>query len=289
MTARGVVALDIGGTHVSAATIALDTSRVVPSSRMRVDLSHRSGRGELLRRIRVAAGAARSGDVVAAGVAVPGPFDYSRGICLLEHKLASLYGADLRSELATALALGPETVRFMNDAEAFLLGEWWAGAARGHDRAVGITIGTGLGSAFLERGRIVRGGVGVPPEGALYRLLFHGVPVEERISRSAVLARYGGEDVDVAEIAARAREGERRAHDAFAQLACDLAEFLRPWLTAFAPSCLVVGGSIARSWDLLDGGLDSLASEVAVVTRAEQIDDAPLLGAALNALAEDPA
>ena len=32
------------------------------------------------------------GDVDAAGVAVPGPFDYARGICLLEHKLESLYG-----------------------------------------------------------------------------------------------------------------------------------------------------------------------------------------------------
>ena len=281
-----VVALDVGGTHVSAATVDVGSAAVVPTSQVRTELVSGSGREELLDRIGDTASAAVCGGVDAAGVAAPGPFDYARGICLLEHKLESLYGIDLRGELAVALSLAPEKVRFLNDAEAFLLGEWWAGAARGHDRALGITIGTGLGSAFLEHGRIVRTGSRLPPEGALYRLLFHGAPVEERISRGAVLARYGDEGVDVAEIAVRAREGERRAHEAFDVLSTDLADFLRPWLRAFGPTCLVVGGSIARSWDLLQGGLDSLGTDVAVVTPAEHIDDAPLLGAARHAVTE---
>ena len=280
-----VAALDLGGTHVSAATVDVGLSAVVPASQVRTELVSGSGREELLDRIGDTASAAVSGGVDAAGVAAPGPFDYARGICLLEHKLKSLHGTDLRGELAVVLSLAPENVRFLNDAEAFLLGEWWAGAARGHDRALGITIGTGLGSAFLEHGRIVRTGSGVPSEGALYRRLFHGAPVEERISRGAVLARYGEEGVDVAQIAVRAREGERRAREAFDVLSTDLADFLRPWLRAFDPTCLVVGGSIARSWDLLQGRLDSLATGV-VVTPAEHIDEAPLLGAARHAVTE---
>ena len=157
MTGAGsVVALDLGGTHVSAATVDMSSATVVSGSRVRDGLAAGGGRDDLLGRIRAAATAAQSGQVDAAGVAVPGPFDYDRGICLLEHKLESLYRVDLRVELASALSLPPHAVRFLNDAEAFLLGEWWAGAARGHDRAVGITIGTGLGSAFLEHGSIVR-------------------------------------------------------------------------------------------------------------------------------------
>jgi glucokinase len=284
-----VVALDVGGTHVSAATVDVSSAAVAPASRLRTELLGGSRREELLNRILDTARAARSGDVVAAGIAVPGPFDYTRGISLLEHKLESLFGVDLRTELAVALSLASERVRFVNDAEAFLLGEWWAGAAQGHDRAVGITIGSGLGSAFLEHGVIVRAGAQVPPAGALYRLQFRGAPVEERISRGALLARYGEEGVDVAEIAQRARDGQRRASDAFDVLSTDLADFLRPWLTAFAPTCLVVGGSIARSWDLLQDGLDSLRRGVAVLAPADEIDDAPLLGAARHALTEGAA
>jgi glucokinase len=271
---------------VSAATVDLGRAAVVDTSRARAELSSGDGRRELLRRIRDTARAARSEPVAAAGIAVPGPFDYDRGICLLEHKLEPLYGADLRTELSDALALRPGAVRFVNDAEAFLLGEWWAGAARGHARALGVTIGSGLGSAFLDRGRIVHEGRGVPAEGALYLVPFHGAPVEARISRGGILDRYGDGRVDVAEIAERASSGEPRAREAFDALARDLAEFLRPWLVAFAPTCLVVGGSIARSWDLLRPALEPLEADVDVLVRAEQIDDAPLLGAARHAASE---
>jgi glucokinase len=290
MTLPGaVVALDVGGTHVSAATVDIGSAAVVSASRARAELVAGSPREELVDRICDVASAARSGDVEALCAAVPGPFDYARGICLLQHKLESLYGVDLRTELAAALSLPPENVRFVNDAEAFLLGEWWAGAARGHDRAAGITVGSGLGSAFLEQGVIVRAGARVPPGGALYRLRFRDAPVEERISRGAILARYGEEGVDVAEIAQRAQDGEHRARQAFDAVAADLAEFLRPWLAAFAPSCLVIGGSIARSWDLLRAGLDPLRVDVAVLAPAEHIDDAPLLGAARHTVSEGAA
>ena len=289
MSLEAVVALDVGGTHVSAATVDVDSAAVVSASRVRADLVAGDSRDGLLGRIRGAASAARSGAIDAAGVAVPGPFDYARGICLLEHKLESLYGVDLRAELAAALSLPPRNVHFVNDAEAFLLGEWWAGVAKGHARAVGITIGTGLGSAFLEDGSIVRESARVPPGGELYRLRFRGAPVEDRISRGAILARYGDGSVDVAEIAERARTGEPRAGEAFAAISRDLADFLRPWVTAFAPSCLVVGGSIARSWDLLRDELGSLSDEVAVLAAAENIDDAPLLGAGRHAVTEGAA
>jgi glucokinase len=275
-----VVALDLGGTHVSAAVVDVGSATVDATSRVRTELVAGAGRKVLLDRIRTAASTARTRGVDAACVAAPGPFDYARGICLLEHKLEPLYGVDLRTELAAELSLPPESVRFVNDAEAFLLGEWWAGAARGHDRALGITIGTGLGSAFLEHGLIVRSDSRVPPDGALYRVPFRDAPVEARISRGAVLARYGAKAVDVAEIAQRAQGGEGRAREAFDSVSDDLADFLRPWLESFEPSCLVVGGSIARSWQLLQDGLDSLREEVAVLTAAEHIDDAPLLGAA---------
>ncbi|NEB80477.1 ROK family protein, partial [Streptomyces sp. SID14478] len=80
---------------------------------------------------------------------------------------ASLYGADVRADLLGGLRRRPADVVFLNDAHAFLMGEWSAGAARGHTRVVGITLGTGVGSAFLAGGRILDRGPGIPPEGRM--------------------------------------------------------------------------------------------------------------------------
>ncbi len=44
-----------------------------------------------------------------------------------------------------------------NDARMALLGEWYAGAARGFDDVVMITLGTGIGGAAMIQGRLLRG------------------------------------------------------------------------------------------------------------------------------------
>ncbi len=209
----------------------------------------------------------------------------------ITHKLDGLHGVELRAELRAAAALpDAAAIRFLNDAEAFLLGEWWAGAARGHARAVGITLGTGLGSAFIDDGEIVRTGARVPPGGELYSRPFRGAPVEETISRAALLARYGCSEgvVDVEQIAQRALAGEPAARRVFLDLGSALGEFLTPWLRAFSPTCLVVGGSIARSWPLFEASLQAELDELPelrAVCVADQLDDAALLGAAYSAAA----
>jgi glucokinase len=283
LTSTGVVgALDIGGTHVTAGRVQLESATVEPDARVRLEFTRGT---TLLERILEAAGSVVTPETRSFGVAAPGPFDYDAGVCLVSHKLPGLYGINLRRELALALGLAGEAVSFLNDAEAFLLGEWWAGAARGHSRAVGITLGMGLGSAFLEKGRFVRSGPQVPAEGALYRFAFRGRPVEETISRGALLARYGADPdggPDVEQIAELARGGEIRARRVFEGIAADLGEFLAAPLEAFAPTCLVVGGSIAHAWDLLEPGLGRALGTTAPVrvVRAANIDDSPLLGAA---------
>ena len=285
-----VGALDIGGTHVSAGLVDVATASVDSGSRISEPLPAAGSRAELLAVISRVTRSIAEPDIASLGVAVPGPFDYGRGVSQMTHKLDGLYGVDLRSELDAALARpDPTAIRFLNDAEAFLLGEWWAGAARGHTRVVGVTLGTGLGSAFSEEGEIVRSGTRVPPGGELHRLRFRGAPVEQTISRAALLADYGtrpDEGIDVEHLAGRALAGDQPARHVFTHLGTALGRFLTPWLQAFEPSCLVVGGSIARSWALFE---DSLRAEVqpipavGTVTVAEHLEDAALLGAARHA------
>ena len=275
-----VGALELGGSHVSAARVDLSTARLDRAVRM--PLEPHAARSALLAAIRDAARSMPKG-VLRIGVAAPGPFDYENGVCTIQGvgKLEALFGVDLRSELSRVFPdAPPRAIHFLNDAEAFLLGEGWAGAARGHTRAIGITLGTGLGSAFLADGEIVREGLGVPPEGNLHRVSFRGRPVEDAISGRGIRSRVA-ETAGVQEIAERADRGDPQAIGVLAAVGSDLGEFLTPWCAEFRATVVVVGGSIARAWDHFAEALAQSLSVEAVV--AERLDDAALLGAALHA------
>jgi glucokinase len=295
--AKRAPALEIGGTHVTAALVDVPAGRVILGSVERRPLRAGGSASEITGDIVRCAGGL---DVSAAqwGVAIPGPFDYARGIGLFRGvaKFESLYGFDLGAALVDGLAGAAAGVTFLNDADAFLLGEWTSGAASGHRRAAGITIGTGIGSAFLAGGTIVDDGPDVPPEGNVHLLTIGGRPLEDTVSRRAILARYGeltadpvGPDVDVREVAQRARAGDPVASDVLVSAFAALGEALAPWLRQFGATVLVVGGAIARAWDLvgppLRDGLDRYDPDGTIqVMPAAHPDEAALIGAALGAI-----
>ena len=283
-----VAVLEIGGSHVSAAQVDVARCSVDPSGIHRFDLDPADGRESLLAAISGAALEVRLPEITRLGVAVPGPFDYERGIAQFRGvaKFDALHGTDLRDRLSRDLRLEPARVRFLNDAHAFLLGEWWAGAAKGHARAMAVTLGTGLGSAFLVDGSIVVTGAGIPAEARLDLVPFRGRAVEDVISSRGIVASFGANG-SVAEIARLARAGDASAVATFRAFGSALGEFVDPWVVRFAPTCLVFGGSITRAWDLFGEALmrDSPASaRVSFCGPAARLDEAPLLGAALHAM-----
>ncbi|MGW1878957.1 ROK family protein [Streptomyces sp. NPDC001975] len=296
-----VSVLEVGGTHVTAARVDVGTRRLRSGRSFREPLDGDGSAEEILSAL-VRCAARLSGRTAGPwAVALPGPFDYERGIGRYEGvgKFDSLRGFDLRDALTASLP-GATTVSFWNDADAFVLGEWWAGAARGHRSVAGITLGTGVGSCFLRDGRILRHGPGVPPDGRLHTLRYAGEPIEETVSRRALRRAYaratGASPPDVREIARRAREGDGAAATVFTETFGALGRVLGPLLAAFEPTVLVVGGAIARAWDLvaepLRAGLvetDPDRNRRIAVTPADRPAQAPLLGAAYLDRSETPA
>ncbi len=288
MTGTATPVLEVGGTHVSAALVDADAGALVgPAHRRDVDAAAPAtklidafvGVGELL----------TVPDPVAWGVAMPDPFDYRRGIALFDGvgKFDSLRGVDVGAELAERLPGRPQHISFLNDADAFALGEWAYGAAAGHRRCVGLTLGTGVGSGWIVDGRIVSSGAGVPPEGRAHRLEVDGAPLEDTVSRRAIRRAYqqagGDSDADVREIADQARAGVRMANDVLRHAIRALGRALAPRVRDFEADIIVVGGSMAGSWELLGPWfVDGLAGCGAAppVSLARHPEEAPLLGAA---------
>jgi glucokinase len=211
-------------------------------------------------------------------IALPGPFDFGTGVAWYrgQGKFDQLYGFNLGAALSAEL--GIDRLLFMNDAEAFTVGEWTAGEVRGVERFLGVTIGTGIGTAFLADGRVVREGDTVPPGGELYKTTYAGKPLEDSISARAILRAYPQPVPGVKEIADLARAGDTVALDVLRTAFAHLADALHPWLDRFGVTRTVLGGSISGAFDLVRSTLDFPASAT------HDTEHSALIGAAAHYL-----
>ena len=275
-----VPVLEVGGSHVTAAVVSSDTWAVNVVER--ADLESQLAAEVVLDQLATAARKLPLANGLA--VALPGPFDFATGVAWYrgQGKFDNLYGHNVGESLRDLLDL--DQILFMNDAEAFAVGEWTAGEVRGVQRCVGVTIGTGIGTAFLADGRVVREGETVPPGGELYKTSYDGKPLEDWISARAILrayfARTGKEEpeIGVKEIADRARGGATDAREVLLVAFGVLAAALTPWLERFGVTKVVLGGSISGAFDIVREVFDF---EVAAT---EDTEHSALIGAAAHYL-----
>lgn len=301
---RVAVGVDVGGTSVRLGLVT-DAGNLLAGTVREFDPHCHADAATILDRFAGALAPVLDPMPAGIGIGFPGPFDYARGICMIRGlaKYEALYGMDVGKELRRRLALPAHVpIRFVNDATAFALGEALFGAARGQNRVIVLTFGTGCGSAFLVDGKVVTDGEGVPPNGWVYPLLHRGVPLDELLSRRGILNLWAevrserdengtepaeragqGDAFDVVDLARLARSGDAMAREVFRRFGQTAGEALSPVVLAFRPAALVIGGKIAKSFDLFGPQLTEALAPCARPCRvlpAQDIENAALKGAA---------
>jgi glucokinase len=222
-------------------------------------------------------------DLLGVAIGMPGPFDYEVGISYIKGvaKYEAIYGMNIKTELQQLLGKQNLPIVFRNDAEAAIMGEALYGAGRPYRRLIGITLGTGIGSAFVVEGKSVESGRGVPPHGWLYQEPFQDLPADDVFSTRGLLARLQKINPayeTVAAFAEAAHSGEAQLRQGFLQFGSDLGEFLASFAQTFGAEVILVLGGIARAIDLFE---PLLQQNLPVPALPGQLDSiAPLLGAA---------
>lgn len=289
--------LDVGGTFLKSALIASNGSMLRDSFK-EVPINSKGTQEVIIKTfietLRSELEMARRSELEVAGIGIgtPGPFDYDDGISLMKHKFEAIYGVNLRQEFTRRLGLEEDfLIRFEVDAWSFLRGEAWLGAAQGYHRTIGITLGTGLGSAFMVGDQIVIEGLGVPPHGWIGGLPYNDGTVEDKISQQGILTRYqelkrqGYSEKDtVRKIAMRGlKYNDKQSLRVFKELGSSLGQILKPILLDFDGECLVLGGQISKSFSLfkspLKKNLQSVSS-LRKIAHAQLVDSSALYGAA---------
>ncbi|MCS7172918.1 MAG: ROK family protein [Armatimonadetes bacterium] len=244
------------------------------------------------------------------GVGVPGPLSVTEGIVHAPPNLPGWQEVPLRALLEERLGLA---VTLENDANAAAVGEWWRGAARGARHVLYITWSTGIGGGLIVDGRIYRGAsdtageighVTVDPLGPLCpcgrRGHLEGIAGGRAIARAAREALARGEpsglaaveEITAREVAEAARGGDPLARRVLERASWMMGLAVGSMLNLLNPEVVVIGGGVARSWDLVEGPLVRAAREAAFEApfRAARIlaaalgEGAGLLGAAYVAL-----
>ncbi|WP_200919312.1 ROK family protein [Curtobacterium sp. Leaf261] len=294
MSNRAVVGvMDIGGGHVTAALIdPAEPGQVLAEAAGSLD--PHAPREVLLAGLAAPARSLLSDGSAAAptrwAIAIPGPFDAAAGVGSFEgvDKFRSIAGVDLRAEFAMRLGTTTDRIGFLNDAVAYGIGEWATGAGEHAARLLCVTLGTGVGSAFLADGHEVDGGPDVPPNGDAHRIEIDGVPLERVMSSPAIRDAFRertGQERTVAEVCAAARAGDDDAMVVVDAALGALGRALAPWVQRFGATRVVVGGAIAGSWDViavplgrgLAAGAPTIAPELVPARLGAR---APLVGAA---------
>ncbi|MCA9835851.1 MAG: ROK family protein [Trueperaceae bacterium] len=281
------ISLDIGGSHGTAALVDLEQKQIIEQSIQRQTYNHEDSAENLLAiwaTIALQSLPQTPVTIRHIGLAMPAPFDYESGISLLEHKLKALFQVNVREALAKSwhgTRLESVPIYFGNDADLFALGEWWAGSAQGSKRMIGITLGTGLGAGFVEAGKVLRHDKRIPPDGEIWNLPFQDGIAEDFVSATALVKTYHvktGKSLSGKQLAQLARQGNQEAQASFSEMGEYFAQVLEPLVYRFQPDTLVLGGNLARAFDLFGSPLERFTGLKCQIS--QHFEQAALFGAA---------
>jgi len=279
-----IAVFDIGGSHISQGFFDVALSRLIGEEGLTrsVPTNDADAMAVLVHLVRMAK-AIHGESLRGLSLAVPNPFDHARGISRMRHKLVSFYGLNLKRILSEESGIPESDILFVNDADAFLLGAISA-LDISAGRTVGITLGTGVGSAFADGTKILLKGEGVPDRGEIWELPYDQGTVEDIVSTRRLendYLRRTGNLQSVRAIADAGRQSEAAALEVFQSFGVELATVLRTVCLPFNPEKILLGGGISSAADLFLPAVFSnpwCAERVLVVP---QRDIAPMLGAAV--------
>ncbi|TKG97099.1 ROK family protein [Puteibacter caeruleilacunae] len=293
MNKKIAIGVDVGGSHVCCAAFDLTNMQLIEGTHAEMKVDNKGTTEEIISAwasaIKESIDKAGICMLTGIGFAMPGPFDYVNGISLIKgvNKFENLYGVHVGEEIAGKLNLeSDQPVRFINDATAFAVGEAWIGKASSVENVMAITLGTGFGSAFLDKGIPQVEGENIPEMGCVYHLPFKGEIADESFSTRWFVNNYNARSetkvTGVKDIALRYND-DQIARELFNEFGTNLGEFLGPWFSKIGTEMLVMGGNISNAYGLFEEAFKSSleAQEVQVqIGISELKEEAALVGSA---------
>jgi glucokinase len=284
------IGIDIGGTNLRAARVSA-TGEILDRVSEKIT---RDPNALLTRIIELIENLDRQG-VTAIGIGVPGRVDARRRLAL-SGGYVDLSKIALGERIKTASG---KAVVIDNDCNMALIAEIAVGAARGRENVAMLTIGTGIGGAIVQEGKIVRGKmsagqlghVTVDADGRRCLCGRHGCV--ETTSSGTALGRHLAEaglalDTTIDKLFALDAAGDKAARAVLLAWAGPLRAAIDSIVAVADPELVLLGGGLGVAAHRALAVVTVAESEwyQCELGTAELGDDAGVIGAALSSLIE---
>ncbi|GAA4509908.1 ROK family protein [Actinoallomurus oryzae] len=277
--AASVLAIDIGGTKLAAALVRPD-GRLGP---LATRPTPKGDAEEVFAALAAVATEAVGGEEVSgAGIGSAGPLDAIAGT-VSPVNIPGWRGFPVRDRLAALLDGRP--VALVNDAVAGAMGEYHHGAGRGVRAMLGMVVSTGVGGGLILDGRVYAGATGNAGHIGHTVVDLGGDPCPcgargcvETITSGPAMVRWAlangwsGADTTGVALAASARDGDGVALAAFDRSARALAAGISSAAALCDLDRVVIGGGVARAWDLLEPPLRAAMADYAGLAFVRRVE-----------------
>ena len=205
------------------------------------------------------------------GVGLPGPMDATARVARVCINLPGWEQVPLAEWLEPQLQ---RRVTLANDGNCALVGEAWAGAARGYDDVLLLTLGTGVGGGVLLGGQLFTGHGGAAAEPGLICVDPEGPPCNsgnrgslEQFCSIGGLARLS--PLDPRRLCELADAGDADALDVWIRYGRWLGVGLSSLIYVLTPQLVLIGGGLsAASEHFLPAALAEVHQRVQAESRA---------------------
>jgi len=240
MTEIKIIGIDLGATNIRGAVVTGDAMGDIVSRR----INTKGTEEQVLEDVYFVVDRLIDKDVKAIGIGVPSVVDVELGIVYDVVHIPSWKEVHLKQILEEKYQV---PVFVNNDANCFILGEYYFGKGKGIKNMVGLTIGTGLGAGIIINNQLYAGpNCGAGEFGCVDYLDNN---YEFYCSGSFFNNVYG---LDGQQVFKDAQNGDARALELYAEMGIHLGNAIKLVMYTYDPALIILGGSVQLAYDYFE-------------------------------------
>ena len=235
MNYSNTIGIDLGGTNMRGGLVNGKQLVNITSER----INSKAAAEEIVQQLFTLTERLINNSVSAIGIGVPGLVHEDRGIVFDVLNIPSWTEIPLKQLMEERFHI---PVLINNDANCFAVGEYYFGKGEEGDSMVGLTIGTGLGTGIILKGKLYSGKNCGAGEFGMIDYLDHFV---EYYASGQFFQNVYGIDGEV--VFQRARDGDEAALKMYDELGLHIGNAIKTILYALEVDKIILGGSVRQA------------------------------------------